>query len=120
MPAGDGRSTSPYKSLASLQGSDLDGTGDTIFRLLGLGYGRGIPLEANQKLFGQPFGLLVRHTSAQLRGRHQQARTASSWRSRTDPGGRNAGLEPSPAALEVRAVTMNTLRPSGHAIAGTP
>jgi methionine-rich copper-binding protein CopC len=60
----DGRSSSPFLNLSSLNGAggsgDSDGTGDYIFLYQGSGsYGGGIPLEANQKLFGEKNGLTV-------------------------------------------------------------
>ena len=60
---GDGRSSSPFQTLASLNGAggsgDSDGSGDYLF-LYGSGnYAGGLPLEASQKLFGQPNGLTV-------------------------------------------------------------
>src|ERR671925_300482 len=60
----DGRSPSPFLNLASLNGAggsgDSDGTGDYIFLYQGSGsYGGGIPLEANQNLWGEPHGLTV-------------------------------------------------------------
>ena len=61
--AGDGRSSSPLNTLGSstLQGvSDLDGAGDYIFLYQGAGnYTTGIPLESNQKLYGEKHGLTV-------------------------------------------------------------
>ena len=60
--AGDGRSSSPFNTLASLNGAggagDSDTTGDIIFLYSGT-YGGGLPLEASQKLTGQPHGLVV-------------------------------------------------------------
>ena len=58
---GTGRSTSPYNTLASLQGGgDLDAAGDYIFLYQGnAAYAGGLVLEANQKLFGQPQGLVI-------------------------------------------------------------
>ena len=64
-PAGQGgRSHSPFNSLAPLTtGTDVDGPGDIIFLDNDdgtvTGYGGGIVLEANQRLWGEPFGLLV-------------------------------------------------------------
>jgi methionine-rich copper-binding protein CopC len=60
----DGRSPSPFLNLSSLNGAggsgDSDGTGDYIFLYQGSGsYGGGIPLEANQNLWGEPHGLTV-------------------------------------------------------------
>jgi hypothetical protein len=60
QPAGNGTSISPYSSLASLQGADADDPGDYLFVYRGSGsYGGGIALEASQKLWGEPFGLVV-------------------------------------------------------------
>ena len=60
--AGDGRSNAPFNTLASLNGAggsgDADTTGDVIFLYSG-SYGGGLPLEASQKLTGQPQGLVV-------------------------------------------------------------
>lgn len=51
---GDGRLTSPYNSLASVNGADLDEPGDVIFVYEGAGlYDGGIVLEAGQRLVGQ-------------------------------------------------------------------
>jgi len=59
--AGDGRSSSPFNSLASVQGAgDPDGDGDHLFLFQGSGnYTGGLVLEANQRLIGQPEGLVV-------------------------------------------------------------
>ena len=59
--AGDGRSSTPFNSLAALGGgSDPDAPGDTIFVYAGSGsYGGGIALEANQQLIGERAGLTV-------------------------------------------------------------
>ncbi len=57
---GDGRSNSPFNTLASVQGADPDGTGDYLFLYQGSGsYAGGLVLEASQKLIGQPEGLVV-------------------------------------------------------------
>jgi hypothetical protein len=60
--AGDGRSNAPFNTLASLNGAggagDADTTGEIIFLYSG-SYGGGLPLEASQKLTGQPHGLTV-------------------------------------------------------------
>lgn len=63
-PAGDGRSTSPFNSLAPLTtggaADPLDGSSDVLFLYQGSGnYGGGIVLETNQQLVGQPQGLVV-------------------------------------------------------------
>jgi large repetitive protein len=59
---GDGRSSSPFNSLASLNGAggvgDADAAGDVLFLYNGT-YGGGLPLETGQKLTGQPHGLVV-------------------------------------------------------------
>ena len=59
---GDGRSSAPFNTLASLNGAggagDADATGDVLFLYSGA-YGGGLPLEAGQKLTGQPHGLDV-------------------------------------------------------------
>jgi methionine-rich copper-binding protein CopC len=60
----DGRSSSPFLNLSSINGAggsgDSDGPDDFIFLYQGSGsYGGGIPLEATQKLFGEKHGLLV-------------------------------------------------------------
>ena len=61
----DGRSNSPFLGLSSLNGAggsgDSDGPGDYIFLYYGTGgsYGGGIPLEANQNLYGEKNGLTV-------------------------------------------------------------
>lgn len=59
--AGDGRSNSPFNSLASVSsGGDPDGPGDYIFLFQGGGtYAGGLVLEASQRLIGQPEGLVV-------------------------------------------------------------
>jgi hypothetical protein len=59
---GDGRSTSPFNTLAGVSngGVDPDGDGDYIFLFEGTGnYTGGIVLEANQRLSGQPEGFVV-------------------------------------------------------------
>ena len=58
---GDGRSRSPYDSLAPLSsGSDPDAPGDIVFVYSGSGsYGGGLVLETDQLLVGQPAGLTV-------------------------------------------------------------
>ncbi len=60
----DGRSTSPFLDLASLNGpgggGDVDGPGDVIFIYQGLdSYGGGLPLETGQQLLGERAGLSV-------------------------------------------------------------
>lgn len=66
--AGDGRSTSPLSSLSPLDGAggagDPDGPGDHVFVYQGSGaYAGGLALEAGQRLFGQPHGLVVAGTT---------------------------------------------------------
>jgi VCBS repeat-containing protein len=60
---GDGRSATPYKTLAGINGAggagDADGSGDYIFLNGSNTYGGGLPLEASQKLVGSPEGLSV-------------------------------------------------------------
>ena len=57
---GTGTSTSPFNTLANLQGADPDGAGDFIFLYTGSGqYAGGLVLEANQSLIGQPQNLVV-------------------------------------------------------------
>ena len=63
-PNGDGRSTSPFNSLAPVNGAggagDADSPGDIIFLYQGAAtYTNGIQLENNQHLTGQPAGLTV-------------------------------------------------------------
>jgi VCBS repeat-containing protein len=60
---GNGTSASPFKTLGGVDGAggsgDADGPGDYLF-LYGLNtYSGGLPLEANEKLVGQPEGLSV-------------------------------------------------------------
>ncbi len=56
---GDGRSSSPFNSLSSLQGgADPDDVGDLIFLYQG-SYAGGLVLEDSQQLLGQPEGLVV-------------------------------------------------------------
>jgi VCBS repeat-containing protein len=59
--AGDGRSTSSFNSLSSLQGAgDPDAANETIFVFEGAGpYGGGLILEDGQRLLGQPAGLVI-------------------------------------------------------------
>lgn len=59
--AGDGRSNSPFNTLASVStAGDPDGTGDYIFLFQGSGnYGGGLVLETDERLIGQPEGLVV-------------------------------------------------------------
>jgi hypothetical protein len=60
--AGDGRSNGPFNSLASVNGAggagDADGSSDVLFLYSG-NYSGGLPLETNQRLIGQPHGLVV-------------------------------------------------------------
>ena len=65
-PGGDGRSHSPFNTLAPLTtggSSDAkDGAGDRIFLYAAAGpYTGGIVLEADQQLIGEPQGLTVQH-----------------------------------------------------------
>jgi uncharacterized repeat protein (TIGR01451 family) len=62
--AGDGRSSSPFNSLTSLNGpggaGDPDGVGEFIYLFQGSGdYTGGLVLENNQQLIGQPAGVTV-------------------------------------------------------------
>ena len=66
--AGDGRSSSPLNSLATLDGAggagDVDGTGDYVFVYsAATPYAGGLELEADQRLYGQPNGLAVGGTT---------------------------------------------------------
>ena len=55
---GDGRLTSPYNTLAAVQGADLDEPGDVIFVYQGSGvYAGGVALENYQALIGQGVAL---------------------------------------------------------------
>jgi uncharacterized repeat protein (TIGR01451 family) len=58
---GDGRSNSPFNSLAAVNGaSDADGAGDTLYLRAGSGtYGGGLALESNQTLIGEGAALVV-------------------------------------------------------------
>ncbi|HEX7167952.1 MAG TPA: Ig-like domain-containing protein, partial [Acidimicrobiales bacterium] len=59
---GNGTSTLPYQGVGPLSaGGELDEPNDYVFIYTGTGaaYGGGLPLEANQRLYGQPFGLVV-------------------------------------------------------------
>jgi YVTN family beta-propeller protein len=57
---GNGTSISPFNTLANLRGADLDVPGDIIFLYSSpTSYTGGLPLEDNQKLTGQPEGLVV-------------------------------------------------------------
>jgi VCBS repeat-containing protein len=63
-PAGDGRSTAPFNTIAPLNTAGsadaTDTTGDIIFVYRGSGaYTGGLVLEGSQKLWGQPHGLTV-------------------------------------------------------------
>ncbi|WP_169735723.1 beta strand repeat-containing protein [Intrasporangium oryzae] len=60
----DGRSGRPLTSLSTLDGAggsgDVDSAGDVIFVYPGSGsYAGGLPLEGNQRLWGQPNGLVL-------------------------------------------------------------
>ena len=89
-PAGQGgRSHSPFNSLTPLTtggtADGLDGAGDIIFLdnddATVTGYGGGIVLETNQRLWGEPFGLTV------------------------DPGGPGAGTPPSTTLVAATGTT---------------
>jgi VCBS repeat-containing protein len=60
---GDGRSATPYKTLAGVNAAggtgDADGAADYIFVNGSNTYSGGLPLEANEKLVGSPEGLSV-------------------------------------------------------------
>ncbi|HEX5526571.1 MAG TPA: Ig-like domain-containing protein [Solirubrobacterales bacterium] len=60
---GDGRSATPYKTLAGINGAggsgDADGSADYLFLYGSNTYSGGLPLETNQKLVGSPEGLSV-------------------------------------------------------------
>jgi VCBS repeat-containing protein len=60
--AGDGRSSSPYNAISSINGAggsgDVDSANDVLFLYQG-SYTGGLPLESGQKLWGQPHGLNV-------------------------------------------------------------
>jgi large repetitive protein len=63
-PGGDGRSTTPLAALTTLNGAggagDVDGPGDYLFVYAAPGaYAGGLALEANQRLYGQRFGLTI-------------------------------------------------------------
>ena len=65
--AGDGRSTTPFNTIAPLNtggsADAKDGAGDFIFVYQGTAsYTGGLQLESTQKLYGQPHGLLVAGT----------------------------------------------------------
>ena len=65
---GDGRSHSPLQNLAGINGAggsgDSDTTGEVVFLYdSATSYTGGIPLEANQKLIGEPEGLIVNATT---------------------------------------------------------
>ncbi|KRF38920.1 hypothetical protein ASG96_16230 [Terrabacter sp. Soil810] len=67
-PGGDGRSTAPFTTLTPLNGAggagDPDGTGDYVFVYAAPGsYAGGLALEANQRLYGQKFGLAIGGTT---------------------------------------------------------
>jgi hypothetical protein len=68
---GDGRSTSPLKTLVGVNGAggsgDSDGTGDTLFLYSAAApsYTGGLPLEGSQRLIGEPEGLSVSNGSGQ-------------------------------------------------------
>ena len=63
-PGGDGRSTTPLATLLTLNGAggagDVDGPSDYLFVYAAPGsYAGGLALEANQRLYGQRFGLTI-------------------------------------------------------------
>jgi hypothetical protein len=62
---GAGTSVSPFNTLANLRGAgDADGPGDVIFLFTGSGqYTGGLPLEARERLIGQPEDLVVGATT---------------------------------------------------------
>jgi VCBS repeat-containing protein len=65
LAAGNGTSVSPYNSLTPFGAiGELDDPSDFIFLYQGSGnYTQGIALESSQKLWGQPFGLVVSGTT---------------------------------------------------------
>jgi VCBS repeat-containing protein len=60
---GDGRSATPYKTLAGINAAggsgDADGSADYLFLYGSNTYSGGLPLETNEKLVGSPEGLSV-------------------------------------------------------------
>ena len=67
-PGGDGRSTTPFTTLTPLNGAGgsgvPDGTGDYVFVYAAAGsYAGGLALEADQRLYGQKFGLAIGGTT---------------------------------------------------------
>ncbi|GAA2158486.1 cadherin domain-containing protein [Humibacillus xanthopallidus] len=65
---GDGRSTAPFASLAPVNGAggsgDADGPGDYLFVYAAAGsYAGGLALEANQRLYGEKYGLTIGGTT---------------------------------------------------------
>ena len=67
-PGGDGRSTAPFTSLTPVNGAggsgDSDGPGDYLFVYAAAGsYAGGLGLEANQRLYGEKYGLTIDGTT---------------------------------------------------------
>jgi methionine-rich copper-binding protein CopC len=67
-PGGDGRSTAPFASLAPVNGAggsgDSDSAGDYIFVYSAASpYAGGLALEANQRLYGEKYGLTIGGTT---------------------------------------------------------
>ena len=67
-PGGDGRSTAPFATLAPVNGAggagDSDSAGDYLFVYNAAGsYAGGLALEANQRLYGEKYGLTIGGTT---------------------------------------------------------
>jgi large repetitive protein len=64
-PGGDGRSTAPFTTLAPVNGAgDADSAGDYLFVYNAPGsYAGGLALEANERLYGERYGLTIGGTT---------------------------------------------------------
>jgi VCBS repeat-containing protein len=108
---GDGRSASPYKTLAGINGAggsgDADGSADYLFLYGSNTYSGGLPLETNQKLVGSPEGLSVPN--------HPNLVAASG----TNPVVTNASGDAVALANGAEVLRVNATGASGVGIRGT-
>jgi hypothetical protein len=108
---GNGTSASPYKTLAGVDGAggagDADGPGDYLFLYGSNTYAGGLPLEANEKLVGQPEGLSVPN--------HPNLVAASG----TNPVVTNAAGDAISLANGAEVLRVNATGASGVGISGT-
>ncbi|MGN6258724.1 MAG: Ig-like domain-containing protein [Solirubrobacterales bacterium] len=108
---GDGRSATPYKTLAGINGAggagDADGSSDYIYLYGSNTYSGGLPLESNEKLVGSPEGLSVPN--------HPNLVSASG----TNPVVTNSGGDAIALANGSEVLRVNATGASGAGIRGT-